>query len=173
MVNFSCFSTSCWIFFTMTEFWDKPAEKSGKVLEAFLEGLPLVYTVYSSSLLRGHLYCLPRYCTEHFEDISAAGYNRYILVCFDLFRCFEPISKLSKQTELFRNKPIQPKIFLKIPNYALYQTVSVALLFVSVQSKHRNSLFRYRSETTKTNCFETNQKNEKNLKNPKFPEKFS
>ena len=25
----------------MSEFWDKPAEKSGKVLEAFLEGLPL------------------------------------------------------------------------------------------------------------------------------------
>jgi hypothetical protein len=29
-------------FFTMTEFWDKPAEKSGKVLAAFLEGQPLV-----------------------------------------------------------------------------------------------------------------------------------
>jgi hypothetical protein len=28
-------------FFTMTEFWDKPAEKSGKVLAAFLEGQPL------------------------------------------------------------------------------------------------------------------------------------
>jgi hypothetical protein len=42
MVNFSCFSTSCLIFFTMTEFWDKPAEKSGKVLAAFLEGLPLL-----------------------------------------------------------------------------------------------------------------------------------
>ncbi len=27
----------------MTEFWEKPAEKSGKVLAAFLEGLPLVY----------------------------------------------------------------------------------------------------------------------------------
>jgi len=41
--------------------------------------------------------------------------------------------------------------------YALYQTVSVGLLFVSVRSKHRNSLFRYRSETTETNCLETNQ----------------
>jgi hypothetical protein len=29
----------------MTEFWDKPAEKSGKVLAAFLEGLPLVETL--------------------------------------------------------------------------------------------------------------------------------
>ncbi len=40
---------------------------------------------------------------------------------------------------------------VKITKYALYQTVSVGLLFVSVQSKHRNSLFRYRSETTETN----------------------
>ncbi len=29
----------------MTEFWDKPAEKSGKVLAAFLEGLPLGNTI--------------------------------------------------------------------------------------------------------------------------------
>ncbi len=63
---------------------------------------------------------------------------------FGLFRCFEPISKQSKQTELFQIKPKQPKIFWKIPKYALYQTVSVGLLFVSVQSKHGNSLFRYR-----------------------------
>ncbi len=34
----------------------------------------------------------------------------------------------------------------------------MGLLFVSVQSKHRNSLFWYTSETTKTNCFETNRK---------------
>jgi hypothetical protein len=39
----------------------------------------------------------------------------------------------------------------KITKYAPYQTVSVGLLFVSVQTKHRNSLFQYRSETTKTN----------------------
>jgi hypothetical protein len=36
----------------MTEFWDKPAEKSGKVLEAFLEGLPLRYTDPVSSLVK-------------------------------------------------------------------------------------------------------------------------
>jgi hypothetical protein len=29
-------------------------------------------------------------------------------LCFGLFRCFKPISKLLKQTELFRNKPKQP-----------------------------------------------------------------
>jgi hypothetical protein len=39
-------------FFTMTEFWDKPAEKSGKVLAAFLEGLPLVITMQQKSKLR-------------------------------------------------------------------------------------------------------------------------
>ena len=60
--------------------------------------------------------------------------------------------------------------------YAPYQTVSVGLLIVSVQSKRRNSLFRYRSETTETNCFETNRKNEKTkktkkTKKPKKPEK--
>jgi hypothetical protein len=32
----------------MTEFWDKPAEKSGKVLAAFLEGLPLTLTTIKS-----------------------------------------------------------------------------------------------------------------------------
>ncbi len=35
--------------------------------------------------------------------------------------------------------------------FGLFRFVSVDPLFVSVQSKHRNSLFRYRSETTETN----------------------
>jgi hypothetical protein len=48
-------------------------------------------------------------------------------------------------------------VFLKIPKYNLYQTVSVGLLFVSGQSNHRNSLFWYRTETPKTNVFERNQ----------------
>jgi hypothetical protein len=73
-----------------------------------------------------------------------------------LFRCFDPISKQPKQTE----------IFVKIPKSALYQNVSVGLLFVSVQSKQTNSLFHYRSKTTETNCFETNRNN------PKFSEKY-
>ncbi len=62
---------------------------------------------------------------------------------FGFFRCFEPISKQRKQTELFRNKPKQPYIFWKIPKYALYQTASVGLLFVLVQLKQRKSLFWY------------------------------
>jgi hypothetical protein len=46
-------------FFTMTEFWDKPAEKSGKVLAAFLEGLPLVPEIqkkYPWWMNRGSVY---------------------------------------------------------------------------------------------------------------------
>jgi hypothetical protein len=42
-----------------------------------------------------------------------------------------------KQAETTQNNT---KLYEKIPIYALYQTVSVGLLFVSVQSKHRNSL---------------------------------
>jgi hypothetical protein len=42
--------------------------------------------------------------------------------------------------------------FLKVcaPHFCLFRFVSIDLLLVSVQSKHRNSLFRYRSETTET-----------------------
>jgi hypothetical protein len=42
----------------------------------------------------------------------------------------------------------------------------VVLLFVSVQSKHRISLFWYRSETktTETNCFEKNEEKTKKKK---------
>ncbi len=64
----------------------------------------------------------------------------------------------NNRNKLFRNKPKRTettrnntKFYEKIPIYVLYQTVLVGLLFVSVQSKHRNSLFRYRSETTETN----------------------
>ncbi len=53
--------------------------------------------------------------------------------------------------ETNRNILKQHKFYEKIPLYTLYQTVSVGLLFLSVQSKHRNSLFRYRSVTTETN----------------------
>jgi hypothetical protein len=53
-------------------------------------------------------------------------------------------------TKTNQNNLKEHKFYEKIPIYALYQTVSVGLLFVSVQSKHRNSLFRYRTETTET-----------------------
>jgi hypothetical protein len=60
--------------------------------------------------------------------------------------------KNQKKTEKNRKKPEKLYIICKKKKkYAPYQTFSVGLLFVSFQLKHRNSLFRYRSETTKTN----------------------
>jgi hypothetical protein len=79
---------------------------------------------------------------------------------FCFFQCCEPISKQPKQTELFRNKPKQTETTLNfLKNTQIYSLLSCLGVssFVSVQSKHRNSLFWYRSETTKTNCFETNR----------------
>jgi hypothetical protein len=55
---------------------------------------------------------------------------------------------VSKQTKTNRNNL---KFSEKIPKYALYQTVSVALLFVLVQSKHQNTPFQYRTKITETN----------------------
>ncbi|MFN9943460.1 MAG: hypothetical protein ACK56I_28705, partial [bacterium] len=73
---------------------------------------------------------------------SLFWFNQNIkILCF----CKEP-----KQPKFDTNRN-NPKFSEKMPKYALYHTVSVALLFVSVPAKHRNSLFRYRSKTTETN----------------------
>jgi hypothetical protein len=50
--------------------------------------------------------------------------------------CFGIEVKQPKQTKTKRKKPENPKYPEKIPKYAPHQTVSVGLLFVSVQSKH-------------------------------------
>ncbi len=89
-------------------------------------------------------------------------------VCFGLFWCFKLISKNSKQTELSKQTKTTLNFLKKATKYALFQTVSVGLLFVSVQSKHRISLFRYRSEKTKTNCFNQTKQTETTRDNPKF-----
>jgi hypothetical protein len=64
-----------------------------------------------------------------------------------------------KQTETNRNNPKQHKMYEEIPMYALYQTVSVGLLFVSVQSKHRNKHFVWDDAETSFGssfgCFES------------------
>jgi hypothetical protein len=62
--------------------------------------------------------------------------------------CFGVKAKQPKQTKTNRKKT---KLLEKIPKYAPYQTVLVGILFVSIQSKHRKSLFQYRSETTEMN----------------------
>ncbi len=75
-----------------------------------------------------------RLCFSMFRDTK-------FFVC--LIRFVSVFQSYIETTKLFQNKQKQ----LEIPKYALYQTDQVGLLFVSVQSKHRNSLFRYRSET--------------------------
>ncbi len=85
-------------------------------------------------------------------------------LCFGLLRFVSVFRTYIKTTKTNKTVSKQTKTtlnFLKIPQYALYQTVSVCLRFVSVQSKHRNSLIRYRTETTETNCFEKNQNKRK------------
>jgi hypothetical protein len=78
-------------------------------------------------------------------------FNRNIeTLCF-IIEAKQPKQTISKQTEKNQKNRKNPKFSEKIPKYAPYQTVSVGFLFVLVQSKHRKSLFRYRSETTKTN----------------------
>ncbi len=72
----------------------------------------------------------------------------FVLVVSVFTTYFETIEinrTVLKQTETTQNFLKKTKIQM------LFHTVSVGLLFVSVQSKHRNSLFRYRSETTETN----------------------
>ncbi len=61
------------------------------------------------------------------KQTETRSVSRNVSVCFvkpkkiffGLFRCFEPISKQPKQTELFRNEPKQSGIFLKIPKFLL------------------------------------------------------
>jgi hypothetical protein len=55
--------------------------------------------------------------------------------------CFGIEPKQPKQTKTNRNKLNNPKVFEKIPKYALYRPVSVALLFVLVQLELRNKTF--------------------------------
>jgi hypothetical protein len=60
-----------------------------------------------------------------------------------------------KRKKNFKNRK-NSTFSVKSTKYAPYQTVSVGLLFVSVQSKHPNSLFRYTVEAKQpkqTFCF--------------------
>ncbi len=85
-------------------------------------------------------------------------FNRNIeTLCFGI-EAKQPKQTVSKQTEKTeknrkkrKNRENTKFSVKKTAKYAPYQTVSVGLLFVSVQSKHRNSLFRCKIETTETN----------------------
>ncbi len=69
--------------------------------------------------------------------------------------CFGIEAKQPKQTVLKQTKTNwnNPKFAEKIPKYALYQTVSVALLFVSVPSTHQNSFFLVWNRNNRNNYF--------------------
>ncbi len=76
---------------------------------------------------------------------------------FGLFRCFEPKSKQLKQTDLFRFSEKFPNML----SFKLFEWVFCLFQY------NRNSQFRYRSETTERNCFETNRKKRKMRKKRK------
>jgi hypothetical protein len=69
--------------------------------------------------------------------------------------CFGIEAKQTKQTFKTNQNTLKKTLRFqkKIPKYDLYQTVLVAPLFFSVQSKHRISLFGHRSETSETKVF--------------------
>ncbi len=92
--------------------------------------------------------------------------QKIILVCFvkpktkhfSLFRCFKPVSKQPKQTDLFRIKPKQTETTLNfLKNTKIYSLLN-CLGGSSV------------SKQTEKN--EKNEKSEKNRKNPKFLARF-
>jgi hypothetical protein len=68
-------------------------------------------------------------------------------LCFGI-EAKQPNQTILKQTKKQKNRK-NPKFPKKISKYTPYETVSVVLLIVSVQSKHRKYLFRYRSKKLK------------------------
>jgi hypothetical protein len=95
--------------------------------------------------------------SEIFQNMLSIKMFRLVFCLFWFNRNIKTLSE-STETNCFETSQNKPKhtgktlyFLTNIPKYAAYQTVSVGLLFVSVQSKHRNSLFWYRRETTETN----------------------
>jgi hypothetical protein len=66
-----------------------------------------------------------------------------------------------KKQNCFETNGNNPKFSEKLQNMLSIKLFQVGILFVSVQSKHPNSLFWYRSKTFKTNYFETNPNKQK------------
>jgi hypothetical protein len=74
---------------------------------------------------------------------------RFVSVFRTYIETTETNRNVSKQTKTTLN-------FLKNTKICSLSNCFCWSLFVSVQGKHWNSLFQNRSETTETNCFETN-----------------
>jgi hypothetical protein len=135
------------------------------------------YTIHGSVYTQRQLGCPRNKQTKNFDSNRNKPKQDLFRLCFGLFcetknKQFWFVSVCFGESNLYRNNQNKQNCFetnRNNPKYSekktFYQTVSGGLLIVSRQSKHRNSLFRYRSETTETNSFETNRKNRKN---PKF-----
>jgi hypothetical protein len=72
------------------------------------------------------------------------------------------MSEASKRTQDWLKKNLQEvwdkEVWPILPHFCLFRFVSADLLLVSVQPKHRNSLFRYSAETSfgsSFGCFES------------------
>ncbi len=90
---------------------------------------------------------------------------------FGLFRCFEPISKQLKPTELFRNKPKQTETTLNFLKSTQIYSLLNGLGGSSVCFGSIETLFRYRSETTETQKQTVWKQTEKTEKKPEKTEK--
>jgi hypothetical protein len=99
---------------------------------------------------------------------------------FGLFRCFEPISKQPKQTDLFRNKTKQTEKTLNFwKNFQIYSLLnclggssvcfgSIETLCFGIEAKQLKQTVSKQTEKT-----EKNEKNEKYRKNPRKKPKKS
>jgi hypothetical protein len=100
---------------------------------------------------------------------------------FGLFRCFEPISKQPKQTDLFRNKPKQTETTLNfLKNSQIYSLLncvggssvcfgSIGSLCFGIEAKQlKQTVSKQTEKNEKNEKTEKTEKNEKTRKNPKF-----
>ncbi len=60
---------------------------------------------------------------------------------FGLFRCFEPLSKQLKQTELFRNEPKQSGIFF-LQRHRIKQKEAIRVINNARYRDHTQPLFK-------------------------------
>jgi hypothetical protein len=82
--------------------------------------------------------------SEKYQNLLSIKLFRLVFCLFGFHRKIETLCFGIEAKQTVKKQIKTTLNFLKnIPRYALYQTVSVALLFVTVQLKQRNSLLKY------------------------------